>query len=31
VTMTPPEMDQFFATERKRWAQVVASASIKAE
>lgn len=31
VTMTPAEQDQFFATERRRWAQVVASANIKAE
>jgi tripartite-type tricarboxylate transporter receptor subunit TctC len=31
VTMTPAEQDQFFATERKRWAEVVASANIKAE
>jgi tripartite-type tricarboxylate transporter receptor subunit TctC len=31
VTMTPQEQDQFFATERKRWAQVVAAANIKAE
>jgi tripartite-type tricarboxylate transporter receptor subunit TctC len=31
VTMTPQEQDQFFATERKRWGQVVASANIKAE
>jgi tripartite-type tricarboxylate transporter receptor subunit TctC len=31
VTMSPQEQDQFFAQERKRWAQVVASASIKAE
>jgi tripartite-type tricarboxylate transporter receptor subunit TctC len=31
VTMTPAEQDQFFATERKRWAQVVAAANIKAE
>ena len=29
VTMTPQEQDQFFAQERKRWAQVVADASIK--
>jgi tripartite-type tricarboxylate transporter receptor subunit TctC len=31
VTMTPAEQDQFFAAERKRWAQVVATAGIKAE
>ena len=31
VTMTPQEQDQFFASERKRWAQVVAAANIKAE
>jgi tripartite-type tricarboxylate transporter receptor subunit TctC len=31
VTMTPAEQDQFFATERKRWAQVVAAANIRAE
>jgi tripartite-type tricarboxylate transporter receptor subunit TctC len=31
VTMTPQEQDQFFATERKRWAQVVAASNIKAE
>ncbi|NNU45433.1 Bug family tripartite tricarboxylate transporter substrate binding protein [Ramlibacter montanisoli] len=31
VTMTPQEQDQLFATERKRWAQVVAAANIKAE
>jgi tripartite-type tricarboxylate transporter receptor subunit TctC len=31
VTMSPAEQDQFFAQERKRWAQVVASANIKAE
>jgi tripartite-type tricarboxylate transporter receptor subunit TctC len=31
VTMTPSEQDQFFAAERKRWAQVVATAGIKAE
>jgi tripartite-type tricarboxylate transporter receptor subunit TctC len=31
VTMTPQEQDQFFAAERKRWAQVVTSAGIKAE
>jgi tripartite-type tricarboxylate transporter receptor subunit TctC len=31
VTMTPQEQDRFFAAERKRWAQVVASANIKAE
>ncbi|AEG92328.1 Bug family tripartite tricarboxylate transporter substrate binding protein [Ramlibacter tataouinensis] len=29
VTMTPQEQDQFFAQERKRWAQVVAAANIK--
>jgi len=29
VTMTPAEQDQFFAAERKRWAQVVAAANIK--
>ncbi|MDB5749923.1 MAG: extracytoplasmic binding receptor-like protein [Ramlibacter sp.] len=29
VTMTPTEQDQFFAAERKRWAQVVAAANIK--
>ena len=29
VTMTPQEQDQFFAQERKRWAQVVNDASIK--
>ena len=31
VTMTPAEQDQFFAAERKRWAQVVTAANIKAE
>jgi tripartite-type tricarboxylate transporter receptor subunit TctC len=31
VTMTPGEQDQFFAAERKRWAQVVAAANIRAE
>lgn len=31
VTMTPSEQDQFFAAERKRWAQVVSASSIKAE
>lgn len=31
VTMTPGEQDQFFANERKRWAQVVTSANIRAE
>jgi tripartite-type tricarboxylate transporter receptor subunit TctC len=31
VTMTPAEQDQFFALERKRWAQVVTAASIRAE
>jgi len=31
VTMAPAEQDQFFAAERKRWAQVVAAANIKAE
>jgi tripartite-type tricarboxylate transporter receptor subunit TctC len=29
VTMTPVEQDRFFATERGRWAQVVAHANIK--
>lgn len=29
VTMTPGEQDQFFAAERKRWAQVVTAANIK--
>lgn len=29
VTMTPSEQDQFFAAERKRWAQVVAAANIR--
>ncbi|MCC2632727.1 MAG: extracytoplasmic binding receptor-like protein [Ramlibacter sp.] len=31
VTMTPAEQDKFFEAERKRWAQVVASAGLKAE
>ena len=31
VTMTPVQQDQFFDKERRRWAQVVASANIKAE
>jgi len=31
VTMTPAEQDGFFAQERKRWAQVVAQAGIKAD
>lgn len=31
VTMTPAEQDQFFANERKRWAQVVTAGNIKAE
>jgi tripartite-type tricarboxylate transporter receptor subunit TctC len=31
VTMTPPEQDQFFAQERKRWAEVVNAANIRAE
>ena len=31
VTMAPAEQDQFFETERKRWAQVVAAGNIKAE
>ena len=31
VTMTPAEQDQFFAQERKRWAQVVAQGNVKAE
>ena len=31
VTMTPAEQDAFFAGERKRWAQVVSAANIKAE
>jgi tripartite-type tricarboxylate transporter receptor subunit TctC len=31
VTMTPAEQDQFFATERKRWAEVVATGGIRAE
>jgi tripartite-type tricarboxylate transporter receptor subunit TctC len=31
VTMTPAEDDQFFAQERKRWAQLVAAANIRAE
>jgi len=29
VTMTPPETNKFFATEEKRWAQVVKSAGVK--
>jgi tripartite-type tricarboxylate transporter receptor subunit TctC len=29
VTMTPAEQDQFFAAERKRWAQVVTAANIR--
>ncbi|WP_454763486.1 Bug family tripartite tricarboxylate transporter substrate binding protein [Cupriavidus campinensis] len=29
VTMTPPETGKFFATEEKRWAQVVKSAGVK--
>jgi hypothetical protein len=29
--MTPAEQDKFFEAERKRWAQVVASAGLKAE
>ena len=29
VTMTPPEQDGFFNTERARWAKVVAQAQIK--
>ena len=31
VTMTPAEQDQFFAAERKRWAQVVSAGNIRAE
>lgn len=31
VTMTPSEQDQFFANERRRWAQVVAAGNIRAE
>jgi tripartite-type tricarboxylate transporter receptor subunit TctC len=31
VTMAPSEQDRFFDTERKRWAQVVAAANIRAE
>lgn len=31
VTMTPAEQDQFFASERKRWGQVVTAANIKAD
>jgi tripartite-type tricarboxylate transporter receptor subunit TctC len=31
VTMTPQEQDQFFAQERKRWAEVVNAANIRAE
>jgi tripartite-type tricarboxylate transporter receptor subunit TctC len=31
VTMTPAEQDQFFATERRRWAQVVTAGNVKAE
>jgi tripartite-type tricarboxylate transporter receptor subunit TctC len=31
VTMSPSEQDQFFAQERKRWAQVVTAANIRAE
>jgi tripartite-type tricarboxylate transporter receptor subunit TctC len=31
VTMTPAEQDQFFGQERKRWAQVVTAANIRAE
>ena len=31
VTMTPAEQDQFFANERKRWAEVVAAGGIRAE
>jgi len=31
VTMTPAQQDQFFEKERRRWAQVVASANIRAE
>jgi tripartite-type tricarboxylate transporter receptor subunit TctC len=31
VTMSPSEQDQFFAQERKRWAEVVNAANIRAE
>ncbi|HEX7892493.1 MAG TPA: tripartite tricarboxylate transporter substrate binding protein [Ramlibacter sp.] len=31
VTMSPAEQDQFFAQERKRWAQVVAAGNVRAE
>ena len=31
VTMTPAEQDRYFEAERKRWAQVVAAANIRAE
>jgi tripartite-type tricarboxylate transporter receptor subunit TctC len=31
VTMAPQEQDQFFAQERKRWAEVVNAANIRAE
>ncbi|MEJ8840433.1 Bug family tripartite tricarboxylate transporter substrate binding protein [Ramlibacter sp. AN1133] len=31
VTMSPQEQDQFFAQERKRWAEVVNAANIRAE
>jgi len=31
VTMAPSEQDQFFAQERKRWAEVVNAANIRAE
>jgi tripartite-type tricarboxylate transporter receptor subunit TctC len=31
VTMAPTQQDQFFDKERRRWAQVVAAANIKAE
>nr|WP_222622816.1 tripartite tricarboxylate transporter substrate binding protein [Ramlibacter cellulosilyticus] len=31
VTMSPAQQDQFFEKERRRWAQVVAAANIKAE
>jgi len=31
VTMSPAQQDQFFDKERRRWAQVVAAAHIKAE
>jgi tripartite-type tricarboxylate transporter receptor subunit TctC len=31
VTMTPTEQDHFFASERKRWGEVVTAANIKAE